>query len=279
LSDTESFLARWARLKREANAAAASAKSAEPSEAVESAKAAECADAAERAEAAKPAKAAERADGAECAEAAAEPAEAAVAQNSCLPSIESITRRSDIRPFLQAGVPVELTRAALRAAWVADPSIRDFIGIADSQWDFNDPTAMPGFGPLEATDSARSFAERAVARIGRAPEALVRTSGVAAVPVTETTNLPREGQVDSVWISPESRKSVSNTGIAPAFVQESSLMKEPALVKESALLQESALANEPVLLQEPALANEPDAVVERRPGARVHGSALPKLAR
>jgi TorA maturation chaperone TorD len=28
----------------------------------------------------------------------------------------------------------------------------DFIGIAESQWDFNDPTAMPGFGPLRAND-------------------------------------------------------------------------------------------------------------------------------
>ena len=278
MSDTESFLARWARLKREANAAAASAKSAEPSEAVESAKAAECADAAERAEAAKPAKAAERADGAECAEAAAEPAEAAVAQNSGLPSIESITRGSDIRPFLQAGVPVELTRAALRAAWVADPSIRDFIGIADSQWDFNDPTAMPGFGPLDATDSARSLAARAVARIGRAPEALARMSGVAAGPVVDTVNLPREGQVDRVWISPEARKSVSYTGNGPPLVQEPPLVKESAAEKEP-FVQESARANEPALLQDPAGANDPGAVVEQRPDARVHGSALPKLVR
>jgi TorA maturation chaperone TorD len=35
---------------------------------------------------------------------------------------------------------------------VTDPAIRDFIGIAESQWDFNDPTAMPGFGPLRAND-------------------------------------------------------------------------------------------------------------------------------
>jgi Protein of unknown function (DUF3306) len=242
VSDTESFWARWARLKREANAAAESAKTAEPAEAAESAKTAERADAAERAE-------------------AAEPAEAAVAGDSGLPSIESITRGSDIRPFLQPGVPAELTRAALRAAWVADPSIRDFIGIADSQWDFNDPTAMPGFGPLEATDSARSFAERAVARIGRAPEALARTSSVAAVPVADTANLPREGHVDRVWISPEPRKSAAYAGNAPDLVQEPALLQKPALLQES------------------VLSNEPGAVVEERPGARVHGSALPKSAR
>ena len=69
-----------------------------------------------------------------------------------LPPLQSITAATDIRSFLASSVPVELTRAALRRAWVTDPAIRDFIGIAESQWDFNDPTAMPGFGPLRAED-------------------------------------------------------------------------------------------------------------------------------
>jgi hypothetical protein len=69
-----------------------------------------------------------------------------------LPSIESIAADSDIRQFLQADVPPELTRAALRSAWSADPAIRDFVGIAESQWDFNDAAAMPGFGPVRASD-------------------------------------------------------------------------------------------------------------------------------
>ena len=70
---------------------------------------------------------------------------------SSLPSIESITSETDVRGFLQSSVPRELTIAALRRAWTSDPAIRDFIGIAESQWDFNDPNAMPGFGPLEIT--------------------------------------------------------------------------------------------------------------------------------
>src|ERR1700674_3448364 len=69
-----------------------------------------------------------------------------------LPPIESIVADSDIRQYLHADVPPELTRAALRSAWAADPAIRDFLGIAESQWDFNDPTAIPGFGPLQAAD-------------------------------------------------------------------------------------------------------------------------------
>src|SRR6266850_1604012 len=70
-----------------------------------------------------------------------------------LPPLHSITAGTDIRSFLESNVPLDLTKAALRRAWVTDPAIRDFIGIAESQWDFNDPTAMPGFGPLSAGDA------------------------------------------------------------------------------------------------------------------------------
>ena len=61
-----------------------------------------------------------------------------------LPPIESIGPDSDIRPFLQPGVPEHLMGAALGHAWVVDPSIRDFVEMADNQWDFNDESAMPG---------------------------------------------------------------------------------------------------------------------------------------
>jgi hypothetical protein len=65
-----------------------------------------------------------------------------------LPSLDSITAATDIRPFLGPGVPTELARAALRRAWTADPAIREFVGLAENAWDFTDPNAMPGFGEL-----------------------------------------------------------------------------------------------------------------------------------
>jgi Protein of unknown function (DUF3306) len=74
-----------------------------------------------------------------------------------LPSIESITAISDIRAFLAPGVPEELTRAALRRVWVSDPTIRDFVGIAENQWDFTKPDGVPGFGSLELTPELRSM--------------------------------------------------------------------------------------------------------------------------
>jgi hypothetical protein len=71
---------------------------------------------------------------------------------SSLPPIESITGTTDITAFLRKGIPAELSRAALRRAWASDPAIRDFIGLAENAWDFNDPNAMPGFGPLDCSE-------------------------------------------------------------------------------------------------------------------------------
>jgi hypothetical protein len=79
-----------------------------------------------------------------------------------LPSLESITAVSDIRAFLAAGVPEELTRAALRRAWAMDPAIRDFIGIAENQWDFTRPNEVPGFGSLRVTPELRRMVAQLV---------------------------------------------------------------------------------------------------------------------
>jgi len=73
----------------------------------------------------------------------------------------------DIREYLSC-VPAELTRAALRHVWTADPAIRDFIGLAENAWDFTDPNAMPGFGPLESSDEVRRMIADLVDRIGEA---------------------------------------------------------------------------------------------------------------
>lgn len=76
-----------------------------------------------------------------------------------LPSIESIAAGTDVRVFLQRGVPAALTRAALRRAWAADPAIRDFIGLSENSWDFTAPDSLPGFGPLEPDEIRRVAAQ------------------------------------------------------------------------------------------------------------------------
>jgi hypothetical protein len=75
--------------------------------------------------------------------------------SASLPTLESIDANTDITGFLRPGVPPELSRAALRRAWSADPAIRDFVGLVENGWDFNDPNAMPGFGPITPAEVAR----------------------------------------------------------------------------------------------------------------------------
>ena len=105
-----------------------------------------------------------------------------------LPSIDSITAGSDIRIFLQSGVPAKLTEAALRRAWVSDPAIRDFIGIAENQWDFTNPTSIPGFGPLQEASDKLSL-------IAQAAGSLDKLS--APVPDTHASDKPESATRDS----------------------------------------------------------------------------------
>ncbi len=149
MSDPENFMARWSRLKR----VATEEKKAEPGAVPKPDDA--------TVDAEQPTKGTP-------AQVGSGPSEPAFDLAS-LPPIDSISAGSDIRAFLQSGVPAELTKAALRRAWTADPAIRHFIGIAENQWDFTDPTAMPGFGPLEATDDVRQLVGQAMGELGRMP--------------------------------------------------------------------------------------------------------------
>jgi hypothetical protein len=116
--EDDGFLGRWARRKREAERAA------------------------ERAETAPPP------------EVAAEPAPEAVPEPEAdpellasLPRLEDITGTTDIKVFLQKGVPAALRNAALRRAWAADPVISTYEDPArDYFWDWNAPGGVPGGG-------------------------------------------------------------------------------------------------------------------------------------
>ncbi len=250
MSDPESFLSRWSRLKRESNTVA------QP----ESGPAADAAPT----DSVKPAESMMPAPDAVGPTAAADVTSPALPFDpGSLPPVTSITQASDIRQFLQAGVPAELVRAALRAAWVTDPTIRDFIGIADNQWDFNDPAAMPGFGPLEAADSARGFAQRSAAQVNEAAGAVARSSDLVTRQAIDAANLPREGQVDRVWLS------AGMTGQGASRPTAASLVPE-ALEPMVALETSGPRASSP---------GPSELSPERRPRPRVHGTALPKARR
>ncbi len=97
-----------------------------------------------------------------------------------LPPIESINASTDIRAFLARGVPTELTHAALRRAWLSDPAIRDFVGIAENQWDFTKPDTVPGFGSLELTAQLRRMVGELVGRLDTPSDA--QASGANPAP-------------------------------------------------------------------------------------------------
>jgi hypothetical protein len=159
MSDRETFLARWSRRKHVAAAAPADAEA----PAVQAPRASE-----EPVECREPAEGTASAEGwhgDDVASAARGPdAIEPLFDSASLPPIESIVADTDIRAFLAPGVPAELTRAALRRAWAADPKIRDFVGLADYDWDFNALGSMVGFGPLEMTEELREIAARIIRR-------------------------------------------------------------------------------------------------------------------
>src|SRR5262249_62391872 len=99
------------------------------------------------------------------------------------PPCGSIPAATDIRPFLAPGVPVDIARAALRRAWSVDRRIRDFVGLADYDWDYHATGGPAGFGPLEMTDELR----RAVAR-------LVGEVAADSGPAVVDTETPREAR-------------------------------------------------------------------------------------
>src|SRR6516164_2795546 len=72
-----------------------------------------------------------------------------------LPPLDSIGAETDIAAFMHRDVPPELTRAALPRALISHPAIKNFVGLVENGWDFNDPSVMPGFGPISPEEVAR----------------------------------------------------------------------------------------------------------------------------
>jgi len=164
-----------------------------------------------------------------------------------LPPIESIDGTTDIRAFLAPGVPAELTRAALRRAWTSDPAIRDFVGIAENQWDFTNPDSVPGFGSLELSEEIRGM----VARLfGETPtEALQNFAEASDSAISEGT-------------------SQANSDVAEPDV--------PALAGSVAESLSASPLNPPGDAESHAAPQNNLAAEERGLATRKHGGALPK---
>ena len=167
---------------------------------------------------------------------------------SSLPPIVSIDAVTDITAFLRKGIPQELSRAALRRAWSADPAIRDFVGLAENAWDFNDPNAMPGFGPLDCSEAQLSeLIERVIGGVSQAAESL-------ANPPTESKD-ERERADSEGHPAPKSVEAIADVRSTDAATVEGS----PQVLA----------ASQPEGPQEA----DPDQTLV---GRRTHGGALPR---
>jgi hypothetical protein len=185
-----------------------------------------------------------------------------------LPPIESIGIGTDISVFLRAGVPAEMTRAALRRAWSTDPTIRDFIGLAENAWDFTTPDGVPGFGPLSAADASRLMAEftgkakevveEAVERIGTRE---LPTDPERAAPSPSKSVPPQVGanEADNERARPERDQSA----------QDSQAIIDGSRIDGSRHVQ---CDNENNATQH----NHVESVDNSHPTRRTHGSALPE---
>lgn len=184
-----------------------------------------------------------------------------------LPPIESITAETDIRAFLAPGVPAELRLAALRRAWVADPKVRDFIGLNDYDFDFHTPGAIPGFGPLQMTDALRQEVVRIVSGWRPEPESGAPTAPTVAAP--EVAASPAEPAAMASETS-ESQVSVETTGGETAGpASDHSPADQDKLMGDKAT---TPRTTQYVALQQEHLQTENLQILARR----AHGRALPE---
>jgi len=170
-----------------------------------------------------------------------------------LPPIESITAASDIGAFLAPGVPEELTRAALRRVWVTDPTIRDFVGIAENQWDFTKVDGVPGFGSLELTPGLLRMVASLI--------------GGAA------------GQADERQANAEqAQQTAEKSGHQPPFARTSAPGEDNKKVERPRPRSELITSTGPVRVieQDSDQDNANDVLVGTRSIYRKHGSAVPK---
>ena len=247
MSEPENFIARWSRRKREAaDDAEATKSSAAPDAAAEGAHPSE--DQSDTALG--------RSDARRSPEAAFDPTK--------LPPIETITAETDITAFLAPSVPPELTRAALRRAWAADPKIRDFIGLSENSWDFNAPGAMTGFGPLEMTDELRQQIARMVGRsLGSEPSDRP-TQGSAEV---GSKSSPAETSTESV---------ATATGVSAQHVQSSAGRSQTERNGAQNELHNSEALPQRSKVDIASRNNSENTDNDQLIGKRPHGRALPK---
>jgi Protein of unknown function (DUF3306) len=170
---------------------------------------------------------------------------------SKLPKLEDLTAETDITGFLQKGVPEALQKLALRKMWSLDPTIRDFVEVAENQWDFNMPGGIYGlYQDVEkGTDISVWMAQATQSVFGEDAKKLAEA---------------------------EAKRDADQAEVAEADVGAVAAQHEPSDTKRpmelAAAAQPVPAPNvEPAAVAPPAVAPRPEPVASRRR----HGGALP----
>jgi hypothetical protein len=193
-----------------------------------------------------------------------------------LPPLDAITATTNVADFLRKEVPLELSRAALRRAWTADPLIRDFVGLAENAWDFNDPDAIPGFGALDYSPQqlkdllAQVMGE---SRPANEPDADAQEGRPGSTPTDDSQAARHTSQLESPSADSETQQTPMTA--APA--------DEQADETQSSALPASRSAAGDIASRHDASADNSEKQVERtetkdetRIVQRTHGGALPR---
>ncbi len=173
-----------------------------------------------------------------------------------LPRVEELTAESDIAAFLDSRVPAALRNAALARIWTLDPTIRDFIEVAENQWNWNVPGGAPFYELIEEGSMANfSFAD--------ATSAISRTLTSADEPVCAAV----PDTVNSIEFSDQ--RKVDAVAEIPAAPHETVPASLPSSLGRSETL---PLASQRVTAPDGELvATQQNSLVPRRR----HGGALP----
>lgn len=168
-----------------------------------------------------------------------------------LPNIDDLTASSDVSVFLRKGVPEHLKRLAMRRAWSLDPAIRDFVEMAENQYDWNVPGGVPGFGEIEPGTDMKALLAQA---IGHAKQSQAGVEGSDATAAASSGESGLEGSVRAA------STDVASGDPARDFERPLDELEKPAASAVVASENEASAPPEPVTRQ-----------------GRRHGGALPQF--
>lgn len=133
-----------------------------------------------------------------------------------LPDLATMGNESDFSVFMQAWVPEDLRRDALRRLWTVDKSVIEHVPLADYALDYNTPGAAPGYGTIVTTaemvaDVARMMGKAAF------PEKQAESDVGEAAPAAHAEGAaePLESQAETAGADAGEKKPAAPETTAP----------------------------------------------------------------